>query len=130
MADLLEYLNIVLSGLGESEFGIVIENSEDFVSFLQKHPEFSFVPGPEIFIDGEDTASMWDSCLDGFQITHVCCESGCVVTPKIAGQRYKYCQKCDYTPENFTNLANLEKKLNGAGFKCKMGVLTKVCGCT
>jgi len=131
MAQLLEYLNIVLNNLGESTFGIVIDNPEKFIDFLEEHKEFNFIPGPDLFVDGDERANMWDSSVEGLEIYHVCCKKGCVISLDSSKHKKKrYGQKISYFEEDFANLSDLEKRLNNAGFNCKIGILAKCCGCS
>lgn len=127
MSLLLEYLNVFLNNMSsESQFGIIIEDEEEFVNVVQ-NVGFEFVPGPDYHAD--DNINLWESSLNGHHIMGVCCTEQWVIQPNYT--RYNRQNNIyTYKKQNFKDLEELCLLLNENGFECKIGVLQKTCGCS
>jgi len=107
----------------ESKFGIIIENAEEFVNMFKNLPEFV----PESDFDQDEYINLWESKLDGHDIMGVCCRDKWVIMPnyhRLNGNSYIY------KKENFRELEDLCNRLNENGYKCKIGIVSKQCGCS
>lgn len=121
---MLKTINVLLNNLGEeSLFGVILDDAESFVKLVGNSDEF--IPGQDF--DQDSDYNLWESKFNNHTIMGVCCTEKWVIVPNHhikLGKTYKY------KKDNITDLAEICQILNENGYKCKVGVLRKTCGCT
>lgn len=123
---MMKYMNELLNNLGESKFGIIIKNPKKFVRVVQRSKKYFDL---KLGSDYDEDYNLWDSKINGHDIMGVCCSEKYVImlTSDIFNERTL---KDVYTEHNIHDLESLADLLNRIGYKCKIGLAKKTCGCS
>lgn len=123
----MKYLNTFLNDLGESKFGIIIKNPKKFVRTVKNSDKQLLNLTLGYCFDEE--YNLWHSKINCHNIMGVCCTGKYVIT--INHDMYDTTNRKDvYTEDNIQDLETLCDLLNSIGYKCKIGLVKKDCGCS
>ncbi|MEX0595009.1 MAG: hypothetical protein WD512_00805, partial [Candidatus Paceibacterota bacterium] len=75
---MINYLNILGDAIGESQFGIILNDATEFCDFLKTHPEIQFTTASE---HEHEHGNLWECKVNNNSIKGVCCTEKWVIVP-------------------------------------------------